>query len=197
MGSDKPSRRSAGPSDATLALRSREGDAAAFETLARSFQRRVYSYALRMVGDMQEAEDLAQEVFLRAHGSLARYDPRQPFAPWLFGIAAHVCRDWLRRRSRRPRLVHAEAEPAGAAPSAAQDAEARERRGRVRQAVLRLPRKYREVIVLHYLDDLPYDEVAAALGIQPAAARRRALRAREMLRPHLADLAEGPEGGPT
>ena len=195
MGSGKPAERRDGPSDETLALRSREGDLSAFGLLAQRFQSRLYTYALRMIGDAHDAEDLTQEVLLRLHGSLGRYDPTQRLAPWVFGIAAHVCRDWLRRRSRRPVTVRAEVEPVAHAPAAAQQAEAHERRQLVQRAIARLPRKYREVIVLHYLDELAYDQVAAALGITAPAARRRALRAREMLRRYLGDTPEGPGGG--
>ena len=74
------------------------------------------------------------------------------------------------------------------APGPPEKAQAREQRERVRQAVRRLPLKYREVIVLRYLEGLAYDEVAASLNITSAAARRRALRAREMLRGRLAGL---------
>lgn len=173
------------PSDETLALRSRQGDAAAFEALARRYQGRLYGYAVRMIGDAHEAEDLAQETLLRLHRSLGRFDPAQPLAPWLFGIAAHVCRDWLRWRARR-REMPSEA-PEGIAPGAspAEQAAGAEQRERLARAVRRLPRKYREVIVLHYTNEMSYEQVAAALGIRPDAARRRALRARQMLLQYL------------
>ena len=174
-----------GPPDETLALRSTQGDLAAFETLARRYQGRVYSYALRMVGDVQEAEDLTQETLLRAFRSLARFDPRQRLVGWLFGIAAHVCRDCLRRRSRRREHVSEAVERAATTRTPRDEAAAAEEQRNVLEAVGKLPPKYREVIVLHYLEEMGYDEVAAALGIRPAAARRRALRARDMLRRHL------------
>ncbi|MBM4039287.1 MAG: RNA polymerase sigma factor [Planctomycetes bacterium] len=174
-----------GPSDESLASRSRHGDVAAFEVLVRRYQGRVYSYALRMTGDAHEAEDLAQETLLRVYRSLGRFDTRQPFAAWVFGIAAHVCRDWLRWRGRRREQVveTVDAVQQGASPAA--EAAAAEERERVAKAVQRLPRKYREVIVLHYVEEMGYEQVAAALGIRPDAARRRALRARTMLERYL------------
>jgi len=181
---------SGGPSDETLALRSRRGDLAAFEVLARRYQRRVYTYALRIVAHAQEAEDLTQETLLRAFGSLRHFDARRRFGAWLFGIAAHVCRDCLRRRGRRRERVSEAVEGLATYESPDLTAEDAEQRERVLGAVRRLPLKYREVIVLHYLEEVSYDEVAASLGITPAAARRRALRAREMLRRYLGDDRE-------
>ncbi len=177
----------AGPSDESLASRARHGDVAAFEVLARRYQGRVYSYAARMTGDAHEAEDLAQETLLRLYRSLERFDPQQAFAGWVFGIAAHVCRDWLRWRGRRREQVMetVDAVQRGASPAA--EAAAAEERERVANAVQRLPRKYREVVVLHYVEEMGYDQVAAALGIRPDAARRRALRARAMLERYLGE----------
>ena len=179
-----------GASDEALATRSLGGDLAAFDTLARRYQDRLYTYALRIVGDAHEAADLTQETLLRAFRSLGRFDASQRFGPWVFGIASHVCRDWLRRRGRRKEQPWEELAQAARSGTPAGEAAAAEERERVRQAVGRLPHKYREVIVLHYLEEMPYDEVASSLGISPEAARRRALRAREMLRRKL-----GADGG--
>jgi len=176
-----------GQSDETLAIQSRDGDVKAFELLARRFENRLYSYALRMTGDRHEAADQAQEVLLRVHQSLDRYDPKRKFAYWLFGIASHVCRDWLRRRGRRPEMPFESPPEQVASERTDELVEAAEERDRVRDAVTKLAPKYREVIVLHYLEELSYDEVADVLGITSAAARRRALRARDMLRESLED----------
>jgi RNA polymerase sigma-70 factor (ECF subfamily) len=158
---------------------------AAFDGLARRYQDRVYSYALRIVGDPHEAADLAQDTLMRAFRSLASFDAKQRFGAWLFGIAAHVCRDCLRRRRRRLEHTSEAVEDAAAPVREGEGAAAAEERSRVRDAVRKLPIKYREVIVLHYLEEMGYDQVARSLGITAAAARRRALRAREMLRRRL------------
>jgi len=176
-----------GPSDELLALRSREGDRAAFEILARRYQDRLYTYAVRMIGDTHEAADLTQETLVRAFRSLGNFDPQQRFGGWLFGIAAHVCKDWLRGRTRRPEHASEAVADAEAPRAESDDPELAEQRERVREAVRRLPLKYREVTVLHYLAEMGYDDVARSLGITAAAARRRALRAREMLRRSLGE----------
>ena len=172
-------------SDEALALRIQRGDLAAFEALARRYQDRLYGYAVRMTGDAAEAEDLTQETLLRVYRSLARFDTAQPFAPWAFGIAAHVCRDWLRWRRRRREQVTDAVDGVSAAGTPQDEAVVAETRERVARAVRRLPRKYREVVVLHYVEEMSYEQVAAALGIRPDAARRRALRARQMLQRYL------------
>ncbi len=176
------SQQAVGPSDELLALRSREGDRAAFEVLALRYQDRLYSYAARMIGDAHEAADLTQETLVRAFRSLGNFDPQQRFGGWVYGIAAHVCRDWLRRRARHPERTSETLADLEGPTHEGDEPEANERCQRVREAVRRLPLKYREVMVLHYLSDMGYDDVARSLGITAAAARRRALRAREMLR---------------
>jgi RNA polymerase sigma-70 factor (ECF subfamily) len=178
------------PTDEALAVAGRAGDLAAFDTLARRYQDRLFTYALRMARDRHAAADLAQETLVRAFRSLGRFDAEQRFAPWVFGIAAHVCRDWLRRQGRRREQAWDDLDGPAPAATPAEQAAAAEERERVVEAVGRLPEKYREVIVLHYLDEMPYDDVARALGITPEAARRRALRAREMLRKRLGGQAE-------
>jgi RNA polymerase sigma-70 factor (ECF subfamily) len=177
---------SALPPDEVLAERSRQGDTTAFESLAHRYQGRLYSYAYRMVGDTHEAEDLAQETLWRLYRSLPRFDKTQPFVAWAFGIAAHVCRDWLRWRRRRREQPTEVPDAAQAGGTPYDQAAAAEERERVARAVQRLPRKYREVVVLHYVEEMGYDQVAATLGIRPEAARRRALRARAMLQRYLA-----------
>lgn len=180
--------------DEALAEASRQGDLAAFEALAHRYQDRLFGYARRMVGDAHEAADLTQETLLRVYRSLERFDATQRFASWAFGIAAHVCRDALRRRGRRREQPWESFEHVSRSPSAAEEAIETDERERVRRAVARLPLKYREVIILHYLDELPYDEVARSLSITPEAARRRALRAREMLRRYLGGATEPRNG---
>ncbi len=175
-------KRPPGPSDESLALRCRGGDIEAFEALARRYQDRLFSYALRMLGSREDAEDAVQEILLRLYRSMGRFDPRQRFVGWAFGVAAHVCRDALRRKGRRREEPVGEFHEASGRPGPADDAEADERQALVLDAVMGLPPKYREVVVLHYLEGMGYEEVAATLGIRAEAARQRALRAREMLR---------------
>lgn len=191
MPSRSPAAEPSGPSDESLALRSREGDLASFEALARRYEDRLYGYALRMLGDLHEAADATQDVLMRTFRSLGNFDPRQRFGAWVFGIAAHVCRDCLRSRRRRPEHLGEWVEDPLASGDGTEGAVRAEESRRVHEAIARLPLKYREVIVLHYLEDMGYEEVARSLGITAAGARRRALRARDMLRRHLGEVGRG------
>ena len=103
--------------DVTLVGRCRRNDPAAVRALIDRFQGAVFGLCLRVLGHRQDAEDVAQEVFLRVFRSLGRWDPARPLRPWVLGIAVNRCRTWLAKRARRPELADylhdtAEARPA-------------------------------------------------------------------------------------
>jgi len=160
------------------------GDQAAFANLVELYQRPVYNLAYRMLGSTQDAEDAAQETFLRAYVQLDTYQPERRFASWLLSIAAHYCIDQLRRRrftwlplDNLPFLdwlSGGEVEPEGATLQ-------REERDQVRQLLTRLPANYRLVIVLRYWYDLSCQEIADVAGLTESAVKTRLYRAREML----------------
>ncbi len=162
----------------------RGGDQAAFANLVELYQRPVYNLAYRMLGSTQDAEDAAQETFLRAYVQLDTYQPERRFASWLLSIAAHYCIDQLRRRrftwlplDNLPFLdwlSGGEVEPEGATLQ-------REERDQVRQLLTRLPANYRLVIVLRYWYDLSCQEIADVAGLTESAVKTRLYRAREML----------------
>src|SRR5438045_1094510 len=93
----------------------RRGDAAAFGQLVRRYQTAVYNLAYRLLGDAAEADDAAQETFVRAYTNLARYDVRQPFAGWLISIARHYCIDRIRHQKHVGRSLDEEAMQNGVA----------------------------------------------------------------------------------
>jgi len=132
------------------------------------------AFAARLLGSRDDAEDVVQEALLAAHQHAARYDGRSGPRPWLLGIVANHCRSWWRTHHRR-----LQRERRAAAPSSAPDPEPN---GLVLAAVLDLPLRLREPLVLHYLGDLSYREVGEALGLSEDAARQRVHRARARLR---------------
>jgi RNA polymerase sigma-70 factor, ECF subfamily len=178
------------PADDDLARAAREGDRAAFETLVARYRGRVTLFARVLLRRPEDAEDLAQESFVRAFLCLPAYEPRGQFRSWLFGIVVNVCREHQRRERRRP-----EAPVEGGALEervpAAGDLHARTSlKTAVRQAIARLPAIYRAPVVLHYLEELTVAETAAILGRSPSAVKVQLWRARAILARALAAWLE-------
>jgi RNA polymerase sigma-70 factor (ECF subfamily) len=158
----------------------------AFARLVEDYQARVYHFCLRLLGEPDEAEDAAQETFLRAYQHRRRYDPSRPLGTWLLAIAAHHCIDRLRRRRQvwlgldeqavlmHPALRDSSPGPEAAALLAEQDRE-------LRAQVRRLPARDRDAILLHYWGYLSYAEIAEATGSTATAVKSRLHRARGRL----------------
>lgn len=186
----------AGPSDADLVRAARGGDAGAFRALFLRYQDRVYRMAHRMIGDREEATDLAQEVFLTVHRSLDRFEERSRFSTWLYRVTVNRCRDELRKRASVKHTRPGPLDPglpvpvAGAGPADA--ASSRETARIVQEALLALPEESREICILRDIEGLSYEEIAAALDLPVGTVRSRLFRARAALR----DLLEPrlPEG---
>jgi RNA polymerase sigma-70 factor (ECF subfamily) len=171
-----------------------EGDDLAFSKLVEAFQGPVFNLCYRMLGDPVEAEDAAQESFLRAHQNLRRYDPDRKFATWLLSIASHYCIDRLRRR--RLKLIpledlrHSyEATSAGTGP---EDRFLRlEMQEQVKSMLGKLSAVDRAAVILLYWYDCSYEEIGETLSLSVSAVKSRLHRARR-------DLAMGfqfqPEG---
>jgi RNA polymerase sigma-70 factor (ECF subfamily) len=146
--------------DAILVSRCLRGERAAIQALIERFQADVFGLSFRLLHHRQDAEDVAQEVFLRVFRSLRRWDKTRPLKPWVMRIAVNRCRTWLSQRSRRPELVDYLQDTARApAPD-----EANELAGEIQAAVAELRLDYRSVFVLYHEQGLPYEEIAQALG---------------------------------
>ena len=169
----------------SLVERARRGDPAAFESLVLAYQTLAFRVAFVIAGDAAEAEEAAQDAFVKAHGALGRFRAGEPFRPWLLAIVANEARNRRRAGGRRAALaLRAAAEPgaAGVDPEAA--AVATERRERLLAAVEGLRESDRDVLVCRYFLDLSEEETAAALGIARGTVKSRTHRA-------LARLQEG------
>jgi len=160
------------------------GEQQAFARLVEVYQVRVYNLAYRMLGNPQDAEDAAQETFLRAYSRLRSYDLERPFGSWLLAIAAHHCIDRLRRR-RVPSVSLDDLPPWRWLPANTpgpeevvlrQDADEQ-----VQRLLSQLPADYRLAIVLRYWNDLSYKEIAYATKSTESAVKSRLHRARRML----------------
>ena len=158
------------------------GDLDAFEELVRRFQRRVYGFAFHHLRDPEEANDLAQEIFVKLYRNLGRYDTERPFEPWFWRLAANLAINY--RRKRVPVPAEPSEEMAGTVgPDAGHDPA-------VVQALAGLDPAYRLPVLLHYYADLSLEQVSLSLGLTLAATKSRLYRARAMLRNSLAEAEE-------
>jgi RNA polymerase sigma-70 factor, ECF subfamily len=162
----------------------RQGDRAAFSRLVEAYQRPVYNLTYRMLSHPEEAEDAAQETFLRAFSSLKQYNPEHKFSTWIFSIANHHCIDRLRKR--RVTWVSIEDNPvlenlAGDGPQPEARAVSAEERAEVQLLLDQLEVDYRMPLILRYWEGCSYEEIAETLGISIAAVKSRLFRGRQQL----------------
>ena len=154
-------------------------------TRYRSPRRRAGSADAGWLCALDDAEDVAQEAFVAAYDRRATYRAHgEPFRPWLYRIAVNRCLDRLRAQSRRPALVEIAAlpEPLGTEPDPLDALLLGESEARLQEAVAALPPKLRAVFLLRHLDDLSYDEIAAATGLPIGTVKTHLFRARAQLR---------------
>ena len=164
--------------------RLRRGDPRAFEELVIAYQHRVFGVALRMLGSRAEAEEAAQEVFLRAHRAIADFRGDAKLSTWLYAIASRLCMNRLASGERR--LLREGEETLARIPSGhaspADELERSERDAALHRAIAELSDERRLVVVLRDLEGLSYEEIAAVLGVRTGTVRSRIARGRERLR---------------
>lgn len=185
------------PTDEALAVRARDGDAHAFETLVTRYQPRLFGYIRRMVGNASDAEDVFQDTFMKVYDHLGRFRPEGSFRAWLYRIATNTCRDALRRRRlRRMFSLNADTnrhdtDPGGRyasrAPNPAERAVESETTARLEAALQALSVKHRAVFLMARYDGMGYDEIAASLGIPVGTVKSRMNKAVSVLMDALED----------
>jgi RNA polymerase sigma-70 factor (ECF subfamily) len=181
--------------DEELVRQAGAGDARAAEALVRRHLPRMVGLARRMVGDPMEAEDVAQEVFLRVWKEAPRWRPGQArFETWMHRVALNLCYDRLRRRREIPDAEAGMTTP-DPAPSAPAQIFARERAVRVRDAMSKLPERQRAAITLCHFQELTNIEAARALDVSVEALESLLARARRALKASLSDMAQDLMGG--
>jgi RNA polymerase sigma-70 factor (ECF subfamily) len=180
------------PTDEELVRSVLAGDRERFATLVERYQGRLINYLYRLVRNLDEAHDLAQEVFVRVYQALDRFDPQYRFSTWLFRVAQNAAIDVIRKR--RFRLVPLsrpdddggegswEIELEAGGPGALETLETEERGARVRAAIEGLPWEYRELILLRHYGELAYEEIAEAKGMPLGTVKNKLFRARQMLK---------------
>ena len=182
--------------DAALMLRVKRGDVTAFEQLVEKYKQPIVNLAYRMLRDLDEAEDLAQNVFVRVYQSAHRYEVSAKFSTWIFTIARHLCLNEIRRRTRHPAesLDGNPMENEDAAPRQFEDIKTfsppqaflhSELEGKIQEALGDLPEKQRMALTLCRQDELSYEEIADVLECSLSATKSLIHRARETLKSKL------------
>jgi RNA polymerase sigma-70 factor (ECF subfamily) len=171
----------------TWVEQARAGDEEAFSRLVEAYQTPVYNLTYRMLGNVDEAEEAAQETFLRVYTRLDRYNPAYKFSTWVLSIASHHCIDRLRKR-RITWLSLDEPLPAQFAPQLSSSKPGPETstikgemHSRVQALLDTLQPDYRAAVVLRYWYDMSYEEIADTAGTTVSAIKSRLFRARKML----------------
>lgn len=184
-------RKGPGEDDRALVERAQGGDREAFEILVLKYQERIFRLVRRLLRDPHQVEDIAQEVFIRAYGSLGGFKQDASFYTWLYKIALNSCRNYYRSLGRRPEgstvsdeKVFMNMRSGGNSPE--QEAFRSEFWGTVQGALGKLPDEQREAIVLCDLEGLSYDEMADVIGIPVGTVRSRVFRGRRSLQQQLA-----------
>jgi len=194
--------------DRVLVERCLKGEERAFEELLGKYKGPVYSICYRMVRNQTDAEDLAQEVFIRTFSVLDRYDPSYPFSSWLFRITSNLCIDFLRKA--RAGMVSIDQPIEGSEGSMQRqlasgaikpdrEMENKEMMEALEEAIATLPEHYRIIVILRHQEQRSYEEIADDLGIPLGTVKARIHRARNMIKEYfkrsgLLDLYGGSAG---
>ena len=179
--------------DKDLVLQSQNGSVAAFETLIRNHQTMIHALTFRMTGSSADAEDFAQETFIRAYEQINRFNGGAKFSTWLYSIAVHACLNWRRNEARRFQAHTNCAEEiftqqTGAVISAAQNEMAQQ----TQAALMKLPAKQRAAIVLTIYDGLNHAEAAKVLRCSETTISWRVFTAKRKLKNWLTCTGEKP-----
>lgn len=182
--------------DDALVERAKSGQFTAFEMLFERHRALVYRFAYQRTGRRDDAEDIVQEVFVRAYQNLHRYRDEAKFTTWLLRIATNLGTDRLRMTHRRHHLEQQEAGKAlawmtiGVPDDPIENLEGYRRKQMLREAILSLPDHHRNVIVMRDIEEMEYQDMAATLGCTIGGVKLRVLRARRALRDKIKPLIE-------
>ena len=178
--------------------RVQRGDVNAFEDLVAAYEKNVYNLALRMTGNAQDAEDMAQEAFIKAYNSLFSFRGESKFSVWLYRIVSNVCLDFLRKKNKQSTVSLSMEDDDGEdsqldLPDLSQSPEELLEKKLTREAVQRglaaLPEDARQILLLREIQGLSYEEIGETLGLESGTVKSRIFRARKKLCAFL--LADG------
>ena len=180
--------------DKQLVQQAAAGDAAAFETLVERYQQQVYHLALRMVNNEADAQDLAQEAFIRAWRGLGSFQFTSQFSTWLYRLTSNICIDFLRAQKRRKVVSltmlrddeDSQWDLPDDDPLPEQQMIAREERQALERAFAALDPEFRQILTLRIVNGCSYQQISQILGIAEGTVKSRLSRAREQLRKKMA-----------
>jgi RNA polymerase sigma-70 factor (ECF subfamily) len=182
--------------DRELVRRTLEGDSSTYSSLVRKYQTKVFNMAFSFVRNRETADDLAQEIFIKAYVSLKKFQFKSGFGTWLYRIAVNHCKDYLRSQQKMktvPFDSYSERTAIKKDYFVERDQRRREDQveGLVQRGILAMPEKYKTIIILRDIQGLSYDEIAKILNLSSGTVDSRIHRARKMLRqklsPYLTD----------
>ena len=174
----------------TVIRRVQHGDTEAFSMLVTAYEKNVFNVALQMTGNREDAQDLAQEAFIKAYTSLPSFRGDSKFSSWLYRIVSNVCLDFRRRQSRRPSASLTvedddgetlQLDIADESQSPETLLERKLTRDAVRRGLQELPEEQRQILLLREIEGLSYDEIAEAMDLEPGTVKSRIFRARKKL----------------
>jgi len=178
--------------DVELMAKTAEGDLASFEELVGRHQNRVFGTAVRMLNSEEDAEDIAQQVFVRVWKSAKRYKPTAKFSTWLMTITRNLVLNEIRRRTRKPVWFLEEQDenasgrvPDQSTPDPSKNIEQSELEKAVDQAISELPEPQRMAVVLRRFEEMPYEEIGQIMKMSVPAVKSLLFRARTALREKL------------
>ncbi len=188
--------------DEELMLRVQGGDTDCYDVLVERYKVRLFNYLFRLTGNRDEAEEFAQEAFVKAFIHAEKYKTIARFSTWLYTIATNLVRNRIRSRSRAPQIVSLWARVFGDGdeervveipdPQRTPDETINDRElsDIIREAIQRIPEKYRTSFVLREINEMSYEEIAAVTGLKLGTVRSRINRARNHFRQVVAPLLE-------
>ena len=175
----------------SLIKQAQQGDHDAFEQLVLKHQNKVYTIAVHLVKDRDEAADLAQEAFMKAWQNLSSFHGESSFSTWMHRLTTNICLDYLRKQARRQAIATAVSlededsgwvEPADHSQDPQNKLEHLEMKDTLRQALAQLPEHHRQPLIMREISGLSYQEIAQALAVDLGTVKSRIARARLNLR---------------
>ena len=170
--------------------RVQHGDVDAFGLLVTAYEKNVFNVALQMLGNREDAQDIAQEAFLKAYNSLSSFRGDSKFSSWLYRIVSNLCLDFKRRQSRRPSSSltvedddgeNVQLDIADESQSPETLLERKLTREAVRRGLAELPEEQRQILLLREIQGLSYEEIGEAMGLEAGTVKSRIFRARKKL----------------